>query len=153
MAYLIKIYACDLHHLFVFCEYKIDVFKKFKYKVKLMSKSLQPHGLYSPWNSPAQNTGLGSLSLLQGIFPTQGLNTGLPHCRQILYQLRYAQCELSAASLKVSELDDFKCPMQLPWLHFHNFGLSFCFTALTYVSQEDDNCIAFQVYKRENKSN
>ena len=51
------------------------------------SNSLQPHGLYSPWNSPGQNTGVGSLSLLQGIFPTQGLNLGLPHCRQILYQL------------------------------------------------------------------
>ena len=33
--------------------------------------SLQPHGLYSPWNSPGQDTGMGSLSLLQGIFPTQ----------------------------------------------------------------------------------
>ena len=37
----------------------------------VMSNSLGPHGLYSPWNSPGQNTGLGSLSLLQGIFPTQ----------------------------------------------------------------------------------
>ena len=41
-----------------------------------------PHrGLYSPWNSPGQNAGVGSLSLLQ-IFPTQGSNPGLPHCRQ-----------------------------------------------------------------------
>ena len=39
----------------------------------------------SPWNSPCQNPGVGSLSLLQGIFPTQGLNPGLPHCRLILY--------------------------------------------------------------------
>ena len=54
-----------------------------------MSSSLQPYGLNSPWNSPAQNTGEGSLSLLQGIFPTQGLNPGLPHCRQILYQLSH----------------------------------------------------------------
>ena len=45
-----------------------------------MSDSLQPHGLYSPWNSPGQNTGGGSLSLLQGIFPTQGSNPGLLHC-------------------------------------------------------------------------
>ena len=43
----------------------------------------------SPWNSPDQNTGVGSLSLLQGIFPTQGLNQGLPHCRQTLYQLSH----------------------------------------------------------------
>ena len=55
----------------------------------VMSNSLWPHGLYSPWNSPGQNTGVGSLSLLQGIFPTQGLNPGLPHCRQILYQLSH----------------------------------------------------------------
>ena len=38
------------------------------------SDSLRPHGLYSPWNSPGQNTGVGSLSLFQGIFPTQGSN-------------------------------------------------------------------------------
>ena len=50
---------------------------------------MQPHGLYSPWNSPGQNTGVGSLSLLQEIFPTQGLNPGLLHCRQILYQLSH----------------------------------------------------------------
>ena len=48
-----------------------------------------PHGLYSPWNSPGQDTGVGSLSLLQGIFPTQGLNTGFRHCRRILYQLSH----------------------------------------------------------------
>ena len=44
----------------------------------VMSDSLRPHGLYSPQNSPGQNTGVGSHSLLQGIFPTQGLNSGLP---------------------------------------------------------------------------
>ena len=41
------------------------------------------------WNSPGQNTGVGSLSLLQEIFPTQGSNPGLLHCRQILYQLSH----------------------------------------------------------------
>ena len=54
-----------------------------------VSNSLRPHGLYSPWNSPGQNTGVGSLSLLQGIFPTQELNLGPLHCRRILYQLSY----------------------------------------------------------------
>ena len=53
----------------------------------VVSDSLRSCGLYSPWNSPGQNTGVGSLSLLQGIFPTQGLNPGLPYCRWILYQL------------------------------------------------------------------
>ena len=57
----------------------------------VMSDSLQPHGLYSPRNSPRQNTGVGSLSLLQGIFPTQGSNPGLPHCRRILYQLSHQE--------------------------------------------------------------
>ena len=55
----------------------------------VMSDSLRPHGLYSPQNSQGQNTGEGSLSLLQEIFPTQGSNPGLPHCRKILYQLSH----------------------------------------------------------------
>ena len=55
----------------------------------VVSNSLRPHGLYSPWNSPGQNTGVGSLSLLQGIFPTQGLNQHLLHCRQILYHMSH----------------------------------------------------------------
>ena len=55
----------------------------------VMSDSLQPHGLYNPWNSPGQNTGVGSLSLLQGSFPTQGLTPALPHCRRFLYQLSH----------------------------------------------------------------
>ena len=56
--------------------------KDFRMKVKksesgsVKSDSLQPRGLYTPWNFPGQNTGVGSLSLLQGIFPTQGLNLG-----------------------------------------------------------------------------
>ena len=51
----------------------------------VISNYLEPHGLYSSWNPPGQNTGVGSLYLLQGIFPTLVLNLGLPHCRQILY--------------------------------------------------------------------
>ena len=51
----------------------------------VVSDSLRPQGLYSPWNSPSHNTLVGSFSLLQGIFPTQGLNSGLPqNRRQIL---------------------------------------------------------------------
>ena len=46
---------------------------------------------YSPWNSPGWNTGVGSHSLFQGIFPTQGSNPGLPQCRQILYQLSHQE--------------------------------------------------------------
>ena len=54
-----------------------------------MSNSLRTHGLYSPWNSPGQSTGVGSLSSLQGIFPTHW------HCRWILYQLSHKGSPLS----------------------------------------------------------
>ena len=54
-----------------------------------MSDSLRPHELHSPWNSPGHNTGVGNFSLLQGIFPNQGSNPGLLHCRWILCQLSH----------------------------------------------------------------
>ena len=55
----------------------------------VVSDSLRPHGLHSPWNFPGQNTGVGSRTLLQGLFPIQGWNPGLPPCRWILYQLSH----------------------------------------------------------------
>ena len=60
----------------------------------VMSNSLKPYGLQPtrllcPWNSPGKDTRVGSHSLLQGIFPTQGSNLGLLHCRQILNHLSY----------------------------------------------------------------
>ena len=57
--------------------------KKWKWK-SLSYVWLRPHRLYSPWNSPGQNTGVGSLFFLQGIS-----NPGLLHCKQILYQLSH----------------------------------------------------------------
>ena len=77
-----------------------------KMKVKscsIVSDSLRPHGLYNPWNSPGQNTGVGSLSLLQGIIPTQGSNLGLLHRRQVLYHLSHQESSsqmLAAAAAK-----------------------------------------------------
>ena len=68
----------------------IDIQLKVKNEsCSVVSNSLWPHGLYSLWNSPGQNTGVDSCSLLEGIFPTQGSNSGLPHCRWILYQLSH----------------------------------------------------------------
>ena len=66
----------------------------FSVSFSVVSNSLRPHGLYPArllwsWNSPGKNTGVGRHSLLQGIFPAQGLNPGLPHCRQILYLLSH----------------------------------------------------------------
>ena len=52
--------------------HSLRIYRKEERESRLVvSDSLWPHGLYSPWNSPGQNTGLGSLSVLQGIFPTQ----------------------------------------------------------------------------------
>ena len=63
---------------------------KWKWKSRsVLYGSLWPHGLHRPWNSSGQNTGVGSLSLPQGIFPTQGSNPCLLHCRRILYQLSH----------------------------------------------------------------
>ena len=58
----------------------IDLFGS---KDGLVVSSLTYLPLYSPWNSPDQKTGVGSHSLVQEIFPTQGSDPGLPHCRQI----------------------------------------------------------------------
>ena len=86
--------------------------------------SLQPRGLYGPWNSPGQNTGVDSLSLLQGIFPTEGSNSGLPHSRRILYQL------------SVCVLSRFSCVRhcEIPWTIAHQAPLSVGFSRQEYWS-------------------
>ena len=58
-------------------------------EVAQLCPTLRPHGLFSPWDSPGENVGVSSLSLLQGIFQTQGSNPGLLHSRQITYQLSH----------------------------------------------------------------
>ena len=65
--------------------------KEVEMKVAQSCLTLRTYGLYSPWNSLGQNTGVGTPSFLQGIFPTQGWNPGLPHCRQILNQLSHKE--------------------------------------------------------------
>ena len=62
---------------------------KVKLKVAWLCLTLRPHGLYSPWDSLGQNTGVGCHALLQGIFAIRGSNPGLLHCRWILYQLNH----------------------------------------------------------------
>ena len=60
----------------------------------VVSNCLQPYGLQLtklPWNSPGKNTGVGCYSLLQRIFPTQGLNPVFLYCRQILYNLSHQE--------------------------------------------------------------
>ena len=114
----------------------------------VVSDSSQPHGLYSPWSSPGQNTGVGSLSLLQRIFPTHGSNTGLPHRSRILYQLSHkgspVNCEMWANFPK-----DLMTSNVLLYLQFcikkpKNFKFSFQFSANTRQLL----CkMSFQIYK------
>ena len=89
-----------------------------------MSNSVQPHGLYSPWNSLGQNTGGGSCfllqgySFLQGIFPTQELSPGLLHYRQILHHLSHQESPLRGGYCNSHYVDEeteaqsFKCSAQ-----------------------------------------
>ena len=71
-----------------------------------MSNSLLPLGLYSPWNSPGQNTGVQSHSLLQGTVPTQESNPRVRHCRQILYQLSHQEALHGQRSLSLTHTLD-----------------------------------------------
>ena len=89
-----------------------------------MSDSLQPRGLYNPWNSPGQNTGVGCLSLLQGIFPTQGLNPGLLHCGWILYQLSH----------KGSPYMGLNCSMQNPFFFLRSRREEAYFIYILFIS-------------------
>ena len=70
------------------------IIRKWKWSRSLVSDSLLPSGLYPakllcPWDTPGKNTGVDCHFLFQGIFPTQGSNPGLPHCRQTLYPLSH----------------------------------------------------------------
>ena len=78
--------------LYVFCFLSSVLIFYLSGKKKLAQSCLtlcnpMDYTVYGIWNSPGQNTGMGSLSLIPRIFPTQGSNTGLTHCRRILYQL------------------------------------------------------------------
>ena len=101
-----------------------------KVKVAQLCPTLQAHG-YSPWNSPGQNTGVGSLSLLQGTFLTQGLNPGLPHCRQIPYQLSHKGNHfLKCCSKHVKSIfhsivikgKESNFEMDSPWIRLHELS-------------------------------
>ena len=64
-----------------------------------------PCKVFLPWNSPGQKTGVGSRSLLQWIFLTQGLSKSLPHCRRILYHLSHQVSKVITINVKDGEWD------------------------------------------------
>ena len=86
---------------------------KWKWSHSIMSDSLRPHGLgptrlLCPWDFLGHSIGVDCHFLLQGIFPIQGSNPGLPHCRQTLYRLsqeyimRNAGLEKTQAGIKIA---------------------------------------------------
>ena len=96
----------------------------------VVSYSLQLHGLCSPWNSPGQNTGVGSCSPIQGIFPAQRANPGLPRCRWIL---------LSAESPGKPKNTGVGSPSLLEWIFLNqesNWGLLHCRQILHQLSYQ-----------------
>ena len=103
-----------------------------------MSNSLRLHGLYNPWNFPVQNTEVGSRFLLQGIFPTQGWNPGLLHCRRILYQMSHLGSPLV---LRVTSF-----PLRFLDAHFIHKYISF----QLYFSKRENMSSLFMT--EENKS-
>ena len=99
-----------------------------KAKVTQSCLTSRLHGLYSPWNSLGQNTGVGSPSLLLGIFPTQRSNPGLPHCRQILYKLSHKG---STTALRNTIYFDNHF-LSYVWNHY-SFEIPFFFMYLTAI--------------------
>ena len=105
----------------------------------VVANSLQPHGLQPtrllcPWYFPDKDTGVGCHFLLQGIFPIQGLNPGLLHCTQILYQLSY----------KGNPRPVLKELKNKPWKDQTNSQLSIK-ASPTFFTDQDDKIKSFTV--------
>ena len=118
-------------------------------KVAQSCPTLRPHGpwptwLLRPWDFPGKNTGVGCHFLLQGIFPTQGLNPGLPHCRQTLYPLSHQGSPMDGIKelLILTELLQVRVLSRLshfrlfatPWTVAHQAPLSIGFPRQEYWS-------------------
>ena len=114
-----------------------------------MSNSLQPHGLYSPWNSPGQTTGVGSLSLLQGIFPSQGLNPGSPSGFLTVWATREA---LYAENLMWNaRLDDAQAGIKIAIRNIKNLRYVDN-TTLMAESEEELNSLLMKVKEETEKA-
>ena len=130
-------HLCMVEHITVFCsillveKYSIVQAVIASEILSLISDSLQPHELYNPWNSPGQNTGVGSLSLPQGIFPNQGSNPGLLHCRWILYQLSHKE-------------SPFHCT-DIPYFVYH-FTIDECFHCFHFLAIVTNATALFKLF-------
>ena len=92
-----------------------------KVKVKSLSRVrlFAAPWLLHPWDFPGKSTGVGCHFLLQGIFPTQGLNPGLPHCRQTLYRLSHQGSHRKSPGwvriLRRNEISQCRCKLVRSW--------------------------------------
>ena len=88
-------------------------------------------GFFTSWaTGKPKNTGLGSLSLLQQIFPMQGSNPGLPHCRRIIYQLSVIiYCR---SSWKLIKPDFWEHPGHIP-VTIRKASWYFCYSEMYYI--------------------
>ena len=115
-----------------------------------ISDSLWPDGLYqSPlWNSPGKNTGMDSHSLLQGIFPNQGLNPGLLHCRQILYCLSHQRSPLKAYKNLKDVLGEKKYVCKIVSIRFYNFSICLLISYMLFnVDSMDSFWLLYSILK------
>ena len=92
-----------------------------------------PPGSFVHRDSPDKNTGVGCHALLQGIFPTQGFNPGLPHCKQILYHLSHQESPSTALKVKVKSLSCVRL-FATPWTKVHQAPPSMGFSRQEYWS-------------------
>ena len=74
------------HQTWAPCQVKVA-----QWYLTLQPRGLEPARLLCPWDSPGKDIGVGSLSLIQGMLPTQVSNPGLPHCRRIISCLSHQQ--------------------------------------------------------------
>ena len=83
---------CDLREFYANVKHHVyyqSAFQSHTYTVSYKAYGLYPARFLSSWDFPGKNTGMDCHFLLQGIFPTQGSNLGLPHCKQTLYRLSH----------------------------------------------------------------
>ena len=129
---------------------------KVKVLVTQLGLILWPHGLYParllcPWNSSGKNIGMGSLSLIQGIFPTQGSNPGLLHCRRILYQLSHQGSPINNKGAfkrerqgkKKKKIHSKKLKPKIPLLPYQNYPWETITSAALFPlwsKGTEDNC-------------
>ena len=110
-----------------------------KWSCSVMSNSFRPLGLQPtmflrPWNFPGKSTGMGCHFLLQRIFPTQGLNLDLPHCRQTLYYLSHqGNPSFGKEFLLWKGRSHMATPHQQGWKMYHWVSMCFVSTALAKV--------------------